>query len=116
MKKSAKGAPRKSIFHNRLCFLLAGTSLHLARFDELKRDDRYAVSMETTQNHLLSSHAVNRFLQNISIVRVWFSRKALRRLSVWRPSVEQPESIILGIDTMVLNNDEANKRVVVEPS
>jgi hypothetical protein len=105
-----------SIFHQLLCFFFDGTSLRLVRFDQLKRDDGYAASIETAQEQLLSSHAVKRFFQNISIVRVWLFRKVLRRLFVWRLSVEQPDRIILGIDTMVMDNDEAKKREGVEPT
>jgi len=116
LKKSAKGTPLVSIFHQLLCFFFDGTSLRLVRFDQLKRDDGYAASIETVQDQLLSSHAVKRFFQNISIVRVWLFRKVLRRLFVWRLSVEQPDRIILGIDTMVMDNDEAKKREGVEPT
>jgi hypothetical protein len=35
---------------------------------------------------------------------------------VWRLSVERPDRIILGIDTMVMDNDEAKKREGVEPT
>jgi len=116
LKRSSKGAPLVSIFHQLMCFFFDGTSLRLVRFDQLKRDDGYAASIETPQERMLSSHAVKRFLQNISIVRVWLFRKILHRLFVWRLSVEQPDVIILGIDTMVMDNDEANKREGVEPT
>jgi hypothetical protein len=116
LKRSSKGTPLVSIFHQLLCFFFDGTSLRLVRFDQLKRDDGYAASIETVQDQLLSSHAVKRFFQNISIVRVWLFRKVLRRLFVWRLSVERPDRIILGIDTMVMDNDEAKKREGVEPT
>ena len=116
LKKSSKGTALTSIFHQLICFFFDGTSMRLVRFDQLKRDDGYAASIETPQKQMLSSHAVKRFLQNVSIVRVWLFRKVLRRLFVWRLSVEQPELIILGIDTMVMDNDEAKKREGVEPT
>ncbi len=116
LKKSSKGATLISIFHQLLCFFFDGTSFRLVRFDQLKRDDGYVASIETAQEQLLSSHAVKRFLQNITIVRVWLFRKILHRLFIWRLSVEQPERIFLGIDTMVMDNDEAKKREGVEPT
>ena len=116
LKKSSKGTPLVSIFHQLLCFFFDGTSLRLIRFDQLKRDDGYAASIETPDWQMLSSHAVKRFFQNVSIVRVWLFRTVLRRLFVWRLSVEKPERIILGIDTMVMDNDEAKKREGVEPT
>ena len=116
LKRSTKGTPLTSIFHQLLCFFFDGTSMRLVRFDQLKRDDGYAASIETPQQQMLSSHAVKRFLQNVSIVRVWLFRRILQRLFVWRLSVEQPELIILGIDTMVMDNDEAKKKEGVEPT
>jgi hypothetical protein len=116
LKKSAKGTTLVSIFHQLLCFFFDGTSLSLVRFDQLKQDDGYAAGIETPQEQMLSSHAVKRFMQGVSIVRVWLFRGVLRRLFAWRLSVEQPERIMLGIDTMVMDNDEANKREGVEPT
>ena len=116
LKKSSKGTSLTSIFHQLLCFFFDGTSLRLVRFDQLKRDDGYAASIETPPEQMLSSHAVKRFFQNISIVRVWLFRKVLRRLFVWRLTVEKPKLITLGIDTMVMDNDEADKREGVEPT
>ena len=40
----------------------------------------------------------------------------LQRLFIWRLSIEQPELIKLGIDTMVLDNDDALKREGVDPT
>ena len=114
LKKSSKGTPLVSIFHQLLCFFFDGTSLRLTRFDHLKQDEGYAAGIETPQEQMLSSHAVKRFLQHVSIVRVWLFRRVLRRLFVWRLSLEQPDRILLGIDTMVMDNDEANKREGVE--
>ena len=116
LKKSSKGTPLQSIFHQLLCFFFDGTSMSLVRFDQLKKDDGYAASIETSEAQMLSSHAVKRFFQNVSIVRVWLFRKVLHRLFVWRLTVEQPELITLGIDTMVMDNDEAKKREGVEPT
>ncbi|MDP6736919.1 MAG: IS1380 family transposase [Nitrospinaceae bacterium] len=116
LKKSAKGTPLLSIFHQLICFFFDGTSTRLVRFDQLKRDDGYAAGIETAPEQMLSSHAVKRFLQNVSIVRVWLFRRILHRLFLWRLSVERPERIILGIDTMVMDNDEAKKREGVEPT
>jgi len=116
LKKNAKGTSLVSIFHQLLCFFFDGTSLRLVRFDQLKRDDGYAASIETARQQMLSSHAVKRFFQNVSIVRVWLFRNILHRLFIWRLSVEKPKLITLGIDTMVMDNDESKKREGVEPT
>ena len=85
-------------------------------FSFLKKISAKGTPLVSIFHQLLSSHAVKRFFQNISIVRVWLFRKVLRRLFVWRLSVERPDRIILGIDTMVMDNDEARKREGVEPT
>ena len=65
LKKSSKGTPLGSIFRQLLCFFFDSTSLRLVRFDQLKRDEGYAASIETPTDQMLSSHAVKRFLQII---------------------------------------------------
>jgi len=116
VKKSKKGTGLQSIFHQLLCFFLDGTSFSLTRFDQLKKDTGYAGSIETTETEMLSSHAVKRFFRSISDVRVWLFRKVLNQLFLWRLQIEKPDLIKLGIDTMVLDNDEARKREGVEPT
>ncbi len=49
-------------------------------------------------------------------MRVWFFRKILHRLFLWKLSKEKPEIIKLGIDTMFMDNDDALKREGVEPT
>ena len=57
MRKSSKGLPVTVLFHQLFCFFLDGTSRHLVRFDELKRDDGYAAAIETLPDQMASSHA-----------------------------------------------------------
>jgi len=116
LKKSSKGASLISIFNQIICFFFDGTSFHLNRFDELKNDTGYAASIETGEKEMLSSHSVKRFFKGISIVRVWLFRKVLHTLFIWRLRIERPELIKLGVDTMVMDNDEAKKREGVEPT
>jgi hypothetical protein len=52
----------------------------------------------------------------MSVVRVWLLRKVLKQLFLWRLSIEKPEIIKLGIDTMVMDNDDALQREGVEPT
>ena len=116
LKRSSKGTSLLSIFHQLICFFFDGTSFHLVRFDQLKEDSGYAASIETSEKDMLSSHAVKRFFKSISIVRVWLFRKVLHRLFLWRLSIEKPELIKLGIDTMVMDNNDALKREGVDPT
>ncbi len=116
LKKNKKGATLRSLFHQLLCYFFDGTSFNLIRFDQLKVDPGYAGSIEMPETELLSSHAVKRFFRSISDVRVWLFRKVLHQLFLWRLHIEKPDLIKLGIDTMVLDNDEAQKREGVEPT
>ena len=93
-----------------------GTSRHLVYFDTLKKDEGYAKTIETDSPHLLSSHAIKRFYQSLLLHWTYLFRKVLTRLFSWRLQIVKPEVIILGIDTMVMDNDEAMSREGVEPT
>lgn len=116
LKRSRKGAAVAAMFHQILCHFFDGTELHLTRFDRLREDEGYAGAIETAPRHLVSSHAVKRFFGAISLVRVWLFRHVLRRMFGWRLRIEKPEVIYLGIDAMVMNNDDAERREGVEPT
>lgn len=116
LKKNAKGTPLKSIFHQIICYFFDGTDLHMSRFDHLKKDTGYAGVIETTVEEMISSHTAKRFFRSISLVRVWLFRKVLKQLFLWRLSIEKPDIIKIGIDTMVLDNNDAELREGVEPT
>jgi len=110
MRKSKKGIPIDELFKQLFCYFLDGTSLHLIRFDEIKADDGYAETIESKRERMLSSHSAKRFFKSFSPVRIWKLRKLLQDLFIWRLNIEKPSIVILGIDTTVLDNDDAVKR------
>ena len=116
IRKSAKGQPVSGVFKQLFCFLVDGTSRHLVYFDALKEDAGYAAAIETAPERLLSSHAVKRFFGAFSWVRIWLFRYLLQHLFLWRLKIRQPKVVVLGMDTMVMDNDEAQKRHGVEPT
>lgn len=116
LKKNSKGTPLRSIFHQMICFFFDGTDFHMTRFDHLKEDSGYAGIIETGEKHMISSHTAKRFISSFSIVRVWLFRKVLKNLFLWRLNKEQPSLIKIGIDTMVLDNNDADRREGVEPT
>ena len=116
MRKSMKGQPVVEIFKQLFCFMLDGTSRHLVYFDTLKDDPGYAGVIETPKEAMLSSHSVKRFFKAFSWYRIWLFRTLLQQLFLWRAKLTKPEMIELGIDTMVMDNDEANQRHGVEPT
>jgi hypothetical protein len=85
-------------------------------FDCLKEDAGYAGAIESAPERLVSSHAVKRFFNAFSGVRIWLFRRLLQGLFLWRLTVTRPAVIELGIDTMVMDNDEAEVRHGVQPT
>ena len=114
VKKTAKGTGLLSLFHQIICFFFDGSNLRLTHFDKLKNDEGYAASIETAEKQMASSHAIKRLFRAISEVRVF--RKVLKQLFVWRLLIENPKLIKIGLDTMVMDNDDALKKEGVEPT
>ena len=116
VRKNSKGLPVAALFHQLFCFFLDGTSRHLVRFDELGEDEGYAAAIETEPGHMASSHAIKRFMGAFSWPRIWLFRRLLLHLFLWRLKLEAPPAVVLGIDAMVMDNDEAKKRHGVQPT
>ena len=116
IRKSRKGQEISEIFKQLFCFFLDGTSRHLVYFDTVKKDEGYAMSIETAPENMLSSHAVKRFFGAIWLPWTFLFRKVLQKLFLWRLHIVKPLGIVIGLDTMVMNNNEADKREGVRPT
>ena len=116
LRKSRKGAPVWNVFKQVLCFFYDGTSRHLRYFDELREDEGYAAITESKKEQLVSSHQVKRFFKAFTWLSGKVFRGILKQLFLWRLRVEKPEVITVMVDTMVLDNDEAEKRHGVTPT
>ncbi len=116
LRGSRKGQPVSEVFKQLFCFFVDGTSRHLVHFDALARDAGYAGATETAVANQLSSHAVKRFFQGFWWPRIYLFRHLLQRLFLWRLSLTAPKVVVLGIDTMVMDNDEARVRHGVRPT
>jgi hypothetical protein len=116
LRKSRKGQTVAEIFKQLFCFFLDGTSRHLIHFDALKRDGGYAAGIETEPEQMLSSHAVKRFFKAIYWPTMQVFRAVLLQLFLWRLQLVKPTLIMLGLDTMVMDNDDAPKRHGVKPT
>jgi len=116
LRKSAKGLPAAECVRQVLLFLVDGTSRHLTHFDSLRRDDGYAATVERRPGDLISSHAVKRFFRSIGFGRIWLLRKLLQELFIWRLCLAGPKVVILDLDVMVMDNDDAEKREGVSPT
>ena len=116
IRKSKKGIAVFELFKQVLCFMADGTSRHLTYFDQLAGDPGYAGSIETDMAHMASSHRIKRFFNAFAWTRIFLFRRLLQRLFIWRLKIKQPELIELGIDTMVMDNDDAKCRHGVKPT
>jgi len=116
IRRSRKGLAVWKLFKQVLCFFFDGTSRHLSYFDHLKKDEGYAGIIEETPKELATSHAIKRFMKSFSWLCGGIFRKLLRRLFLWRLKIERPDEIVLTLDTMVMDNDEAKRREGVQPT
>jgi len=116
LRKSEKGLPIPVLFHQLFCFFLDGTDFSLVRFDDLKESEGYAGAIEIDSESMASSHQIKRFFYGFSLGRIWLFRRLIQQLFLWRLRIRDPEVVILGMDTMVLDNDGAKKREGVEPT
>ena len=116
LRKNKKGVPAHEIFKQLFCFFLDGTSRHLSYFDQVQNDAGYRAVIETEKHHMVSSHGIKRFFQAFSWPLVYLFRRLHLRLFVWRLRVIKPKAVIMYLDAMVLDNDEAEKREHVRPT
>lgn len=116
MRKSKKGLEIFELFKQVLCFMADGTSRHLTYFDQLAKDAGYAGSIETDMAKMACSHRIKRFFNAFAWTRIFLFRRLLQALFIWRLKVKQPKLIELGIDTMVMDNDDAKCRQGVKPT
>jgi hypothetical protein len=116
LRKSRKGGKIGFIFKQVMSFFVDGSSRHLTYFDQLKADDGYAASLESTTDRLCSSHSIKRFFKSFSFLRNRLFRKLYHKLFLWRLRIEKPDVLVLDIDTVVLDNDDAKKRAGVSPT
>ena len=65
---------------------------------------------------MASSHRIKRFFNAFAWTRIFLFRRLLQKLFIWRLKIKQPELIELGIDTMVMDNDDAKCRHGVKPT
>ena len=116
IRKNRKGLDIIEIFKQVLCFMTDGTSRRLTHFDQLAKDEGHAAAIETDIEDMASSHQIKRFFNAFAWTRVFMFRWLLKKLFLWRLQVSRPSIIELGIDTMVMNNDDAKCRHGVEPT
>lgn len=110
IRKSNKGLPVGEMFKQIFCFFMDGTSRRLTYFDQLAQDPAYAGAIQTKQGSMASSHSVKRFMKAFPYPLIWLFRFILLELFIWRLKQEKPDVVVLGIDLVIMNNDDAQKR------
>jgi len=116
IRKNKKGIEIFEIIKQVLCFMVDGTSRHLSYFDQLAKDTGYAGGIEADMKNMASSHQIKRFFKAFAWTRIFLFRRLLQNLFIWRLKIKQPRLIELGIDTMVMDNDDAKCRHGVKPT
>jgi hypothetical protein len=115
IRKRRHGAPVASIFKQLFCFLADGTSRSMVHFDRLADDEGYAATIEAA-GEMLSSHQVKRFFAALPAESAARFRSFLRSLAIRRMQIARPEVVVLGLDSMVMDNNEARKREGADPT
>jgi hypothetical protein len=110
LRKNANGVQLIELLKQIFCFLVDGTSRHLTYFDELKKDEGYARGIESDPADMASSHAIKRFFKGFSWPLIWMFRKILKQMWIWRLRIVSPDIVVIDVDSMVMDNDEAEKR------
>ena len=108
--KSNKGLQLNQFLKQMFAFCMDGTNTAISYFDQLKTDEGYAGLLENNTEELASSHQIKRYFIKLSVVTNLIFNKIIHELFIWRLNITLPKIIILGIDTMVLDNDGATVR------
>lgn len=108
LKKSAKGAGVAEILGQIICWMMDGTSSSLSYFDRLKQDESFASVVRTES--LVSSHTVKRLCGAFDKKSLLKLHEILDELFVWRLLRDKPECVVLGLDVMPMDNDQAKVR------
>lgn len=111
-----KGLGLNQFLKQMFAFFIDGTDMSISGFDNKKKDEGYAAVLGNETKEMASSHQIKRFFIKISIISNLIFNKILHELFMWRLKITMPKIIELGIDTMVMDNDDAKKREGNEPT
>ena len=118
LKDSAKGLSVENYFKQLFSFIFDGTKLNLTYFDELKKDEAYSELLKLSMDELATSHQIKRLTGKFKDVsrHIDIFRNLLLDIFINNLISEQPEVIEIGIDTMVLNNDDSTRKEGCSPT
>jgi len=113
---SSKGLQLQQFIKQMFAFFIDGTDMTMSGFDRKKKDKGYSALLENHTSEMASSHQIKRFFMKFIFIKDGIYNKILHELFIWRLLIESPKVIILGIDTMVMDNDDSKKREGNEPT
>ena len=116
LRTTKKGLRIQEFIKQVLAHFIDGSDMSMTAFDRRKSDSGYAALLEYDKERLASSHQMKRFFAKFLVVGNLLFRKILAELFIVRLRIEKPKVIVLFGDTMVLDNDDADKRQGVEPT
>lgn len=114
IRRNKKAKPAEFLLRQVMAKMIDGSDSSIKGFDRLKQDEGYASEIEVKKEDMVSSHMVKRFFRKFTGTKYRVYRKVLQELFVWRLQIRQPSLILLDMDTMVLDNDDAKKRQGVD--
>ena len=106
----SKGLGLQQFLKQMFAYFMDGTDMSISGFDNKKKDKGYTSVLENTENEMASSHQIKRIFIKLIIIPNKLYNKVLHELFIWRLKIEAPKIIILGVDTMVLDNDDSKKK------
>jgi len=107
---SKKAKPAEFLLRQVMAKMLDGSDSSIQGFDRLQQDEGYASQLELKKEEMVSSHMVKRFFRKFTGVKYKVYRKVLQELFIWRLNITKPNIIVMDLDTMVLDNDDAKQR------
>ena len=116
IKRSIQGVAVRNLFLQVRYFFFDGTSRHLSYFEELQREEGYRAVVEIQEKQMASSHTLKRFFRAFPIFRAGAFRWGLQELFLWRLRQKKPRLVVLTLDTMVMDNDQALQREGCDPT
>ena len=115
-RKSSKGDRISEIVRQIIAYFINGDHHAISGFDSLKNDKSYAAILERNATELSGSAKVKRFFRKFKSTEFAGFRSILNDMFIWRLKTEKPDVIVLHLDTMVLDNDDAKVREGVKPT
>lgn len=110
LKGSSKGLGCLQFIKQLVAWFIDGSDMSMLSFDRRKADEAYASLLENRPDEMATSHQIKRMFRKFNFVGQMVFRTLLLDLFIRRLHVEQPKEIILFGDSVVFDNDDADKR------